>query len=162
MALLDEDQRRRARLRNILQSLALIAGIGAITAISAYTLFGVDGVVWGLILVGIFAVIGPRVAPEAIMAIFHARPLDRASGSNILQIVRTLAERAGLQTIPRVYLIPSSTLNALAVGTPDHYALGVTEGLLQRLNVREFAGVVAHEITHIRNNDIWVMSLADM
>jgi heat shock protein HtpX len=59
-------------------------------------------------------------------------------------------------------VIPSPTLNAFAVGTPSHYSLGVTEGLLRRLDVRELAGVLAHEITHVRNNDIWVMSLADI
>ncbi|HXW22084.1 MAG TPA: hypothetical protein VEK14_04180, partial [Rhodomicrobium sp.] len=65
MAHLDEEQRRRARLRNIAQSFALIGGIGIITALSAYTLFGQPGVVWALIFVGVFSLIGPRVAPDA-------------------------------------------------------------------------------------------------
>jgi heat shock protein HtpX len=162
MAYLDEDQHRRARLRNIAQSVALIAGIGAITALSAYTLFGSGGIVWALTLVGFFALIGPRVAPDAIMRMFNARPIDPSRGAEILRIVRTLSERAELPAIPRLYVIPSATLNAFAIGTPSRYSIGVTEGLLQRLDTRELAGVLAHEIAHVRNNDVWVMSLADI
>jgi heat shock protein HtpX len=54
------------------------------------------------------------------------------------------------------------TLNAFATGTPDKAVVGITEGLLRRLSLRELAGVLAHEISHIRNNDLAVMSLADV
>ena len=52
MAYLDEEQRRRARVRNVAQSFVLVGGIGAITALSAYVLFGQTGIVWALIVVG--------------------------------------------------------------------------------------------------------------
>ena len=162
MAYLDEEQRRRARLRNIAQSFALVGGIGIITALSAYTLFGQTGIVWALVFVGVFALIGPRVAPDAIMRMFHARPIDGSYGGEIVRLVQALSQRAGLKAAPRLYLVPSQTMNAFAVGTPSRYSLGVTEGLLRRLEFRELAGVLAHEITHVRNNDIWVMSLADI
>ncbi len=162
MAYLDEEQRNRARVRNIAQSIALVGGIGAISALSAYELFGRDGVFWAVILVGVFALIGPRVAPDAIMRMFKATPIDPRRGGDLFAIVQALSKRAGLSAPPQLYVIPSPTLNAFAVGTPSHYSLGVTEGLLRRLDFRELAGVLAHELTHIRNNDIWVMSLADM
>ena len=162
MAYLDEDQQRRARLRNVRQSLVLVGGIGAITALSAYALFGQTGVVWALILVGAFSLIGPRVAPDTIMRMFKARPVDPAHGGDIMRLVQALSQRAGLKTPPRLYVIPSQTVNAFAVGTPSRYSLGITDGLLRRLEPRELAGVLAHEITHVRNNDIWVMSLADI
>ena len=54
------------------------------------------------------------------------------------------------------------TLNAFATGTPDKAVIGITEGLLRRLSLRELAGVLAHEISHVRNNDLAVMSLADV
>ena len=76
MAYLDEEQHRHARLRNIAQSFALVGGIGIITALSAYTLFGQAGVVWALVIIGVFSLIGPRVAPDAIMRMFKARPID--------------------------------------------------------------------------------------
>ena len=162
MAYLDEEQRRRARLRNIAQSFALVGGIGVITALSAYTLFGQTGVAWALVFVGVFSLIGPRVAPDTIMRMFNARPIDPSRGADIVRLVQLLSERAGLKTVPRLYVVPSQTMNAFAVGTLSRYSLGVTEGLLRRLDSRELAGVLAHEIAHVRNNDIWVMSLADI
>ena len=54
------------------------------------------------------------------------------------------------------------TLNAFATGTPQKAMIGMTEGLLRRLKLSEFAGVLAHEISHIRNNDLAVMTLADV
>jgi heat shock protein HtpX len=162
MPYLDESQRSRARLRNIVQSFTLIAGIGVITAVSAYTLLGRESMVWALILFAFFSLAGPRVAPDAIIRMFNAKPVDAANGAPLLAIVRTLAVRAHLPAVPRVYLIPSATLNAFAIGTPERCIIGVTAGLLDRLDGRELAGVLAHEITHVSNNDIWVMSLADI
>ena len=137
-------------------------GIGVITALSAYTLFGQTGVAWALVFVGVFSLIGPRVAPDTIMRMFNARPIDPSRGAEIVRLVQSLSERAGLKAAPRLYVVPSQTMNAFAVGTPSRYSLGVTEGLLRRLDFRELAGALAHEITHVRNNDIWAMSLADI
>jgi heat shock protein HtpX len=53
-------------------------------------------------------------------------------------------------------------VNAFAVGSPEHSAIGITAGLLRGLDRRELAGVLAHEISHIRRRDTWVMSLADL
>jgi heat shock protein HtpX len=63
--------------------------------------------------------------------------------------------------MPRLYYVPSSMLNAFAVGRPDDAAIALTDGLLRTLSLRELSGVVAHEISHIRNNDLWIMGLAD-
>jgi heat shock protein HtpX len=96
------------------------------------------------------------------MRLYRAQPLDPRLGDQINDIVAALANRAGLTSAPRVYVIPSMTLNAFAAGTPTHAVIGITEGLLRRLTMREIAGVLAHEISHIRNNDLWVMGLADL
>lgn len=162
MAYLDENQRRRARARNVSQSILLTVGIGAITALSAYIAFGSEGIVWAVVFICVFALVGPRIAPDAIMRMFNAKPIDPASGREIVELVRALSERAGLRAAPQLYVIPSPTLNAFAIGTPASYSIGITDGLLRRLNLKELGGVLAHEITHVRNNDIWVMSLADI
>lgn len=162
MAYLNEEQRRRARARNVAQSIALVCGIGLITAASAFALFGETGVIWAVGFVLLLALVGPRIAPEAILRMFNARPVDPARAHGLMGLVRDLAARAGLPAVPRVYIIPSPTLNAFAVGTPSRCFVGITEGLLSRLDQREVAGVLAHEIAHVRNNDIWVMSLADV
>jgi heat shock protein HtpX len=97
-----------------------------------------------------------------LMGMYRARPLDPRNGGSILHIADVLSDRAELPAPPRVYVIPSMTLNAFATGTPQKSIIGVTEGLLRRLTLNELAGVLAHEISHIRNNDLAVMSLADV
>jgi heat shock protein HtpX len=76
-------------------------------------------------------------------------------------IVDELARRARIPT-PSLHYVPSRLLNAFAVGNRSRSAIGVTDGLLRSLNLRELAGVLAHEISHIRHNDMWVMGLADV
>jgi heat shock protein HtpX len=92
---------------------------------------------------------------------YRATRLDPRQGGQITHIVGVLARRAGLTSAPSLYLIPSMTLNAFATGTPQKAAIGITEGLLRRLSLRELAGVLAHELSHVRNNDLAVMGLAD-
>jgi heat shock protein HtpX len=158
---LNEEARRAHKRRNIIHSALLLSGIGGVLAISQLMLFGPLGLVWAaLLLTGVF-MLGPRIPPEVIMRMYRARPVDPRMGGQISHIVEALAERAELPARPRLYVIPSMTLNAFATGTPDHAAIGVTEGLLRRLSMREIAGVLAHEMSHIRNNDLWVMGLAD-
>jgi heat shock protein HtpX len=79
----------------------------------------------------------------------------------LVQAVKILAERASLLHTPSLYYVPSSSLNAFTTGTANESAIAVTDGLLRRLNLRELAGVLAHEISHIANRDLRVMSLAD-
>jgi heat shock protein HtpX len=64
--------------------------------------------------------------------------------------------------VPRLYCVPSRVLNAFAVGNRQRAAVALTGGLVQSPEFRELAGVLAHEISHIRNNDLWVMGVADM
>ena len=70
--------------------------------------------------------------------------------------------RAELKAKPTLYVIPSLTLNAFATGSPGHAAIGITEGLVRKLSMKEVAAVLAHEISHIRNNDLTVMAIADI
>jgi len=73
-----------------------------------------------------------------------------------------LARRSGLARYPPLYYIPSSVMNAFTVGKRDNAAIGVTDGILRKLTLRELAGVLAHEISHLRNGDLRVMTLADV
>lgn len=159
---LDERARRAASARNALHSVALVAGIGLVMGTCAYIVWEGRGVLWtfGAVLALLF--IGPRFAPEMVMRAFKARPLPPHQAPDLYEVVRVLALRAGLPTIPRLYVIPSRTLNAFAVGQPDSSSLAITEGMLETLDIEELAGVLAHEISHVRNNDLWIMGLADI
>lgn len=159
---LDERARRAASARNALHSAALVAGMGLIMGVCAYILWDGRGVLWTFAGVLALLFIGPRIAPEMVMRAFKARPLPPHRAPILLELVKTLAERAGLPAIPRLYIIPSHTLNAFAVGQPEASSLAVTEGMLEALDIEELAGVFAHEISHVRNNDLWIMGLADI
>jgi heat shock protein HtpX len=157
----ETEARVAANTRNILQSVILVGGIGAIMALCAYVLWGRSGVVWGFVLIGGLLLISPRIAPEIIMRMYGARRIGPAEGASVLRIVEELAKRAGLAAAPHVYVIPSPIINAFATGVQSDSLLAVTQGLLNRLDGRELIGVLAHEMAHIRHNDLWIMSLAD-
>jgi len=159
-SLLDENS--RPKLRNVFHSFVLVGGIAALTALCAWLLFGGAGVVWTFVSVALILLLGPRVAPEAIMRMYHAQRVPPEQGGALMRIVNALARRAGLEAQPKVYVIPSKMMNAFATGQRDDASLAVTTGLLNRLNTRELAGVLAHEISHIRNGDLWIMGVADI
>lgn len=158
---LDAERQTEHRAHNLLHSTLMIGGIGLLMLISSFLIASWLGVVFALLSVAVLALLGPRVAPEAVMRLYRARPVDQRYGAQLLRIVEVLSDRAELPATPRLFVVPSSTLNAFASGTPDRAAIAVTEGLLRRLTLREVAGVIAHEMSHIRNRDLFVMGLAD-
>ena len=160
-SLLDEKTRRAHKMRNRLHSLLLLLGIGVVLSLSAMLVWGPSGVVWALLAVAFLVFFAPRLPPEAVMRMYRATEVHPRSAGQVGRILEILSERAGLRKRPRLFVIPSSTLNAFATGSPDNANIAVTAGLLRTLNLRELAGVLAHEVSHIRNNDLWVMGLAD-
>jgi len=150
------------KLRNVIHSVVLVGGIAGLTALCAYILFGSAGVVWTFVSVALVLLVGPRIAPEAIMRMYRARRLPADSGGAIPRMVAALTRRAGLEAVPKVYIIPSQMMNAFATGRRDDASIGLTTGLVNRLNTRELAAVLAHEMSHIRNGDLWIMGVADV
>ena len=159
---LDPNAQRAHKARNTLHSALMVGGLGLLAGFSAWLMWGAMGVAVTLAVVGVVYAFAPRLPPEMIMRFYRARQLDPRHGGQIVHIVDVLSDRAELPAAPRVYVIPSMTLNAFATGTPQNAVIGITEGLLRRLSISELAGVLAHEISHIRNNDLAVMGLADM
>jgi len=158
---LDQQTLREHKARNFLHSVLLIGGIGAILALATYLIWGITGMLVAFVCVGIIAATATRVPPEALMRLYRAR-LVQPDESQLSYLVDELAIRAELPARPQLYVIPSATLNAFATGSPERSAIGITEGLLRRLTLREINGVLAHEMSHIRNNDVWLMGIADV
>ncbi len=158
----DDASHRAHKTRNQLHSALLVGGLGLVTAFSAWLLWSWTGVLVTLLCIAALYVFAPRLPPEMIMSMYRARPLDASQSGQILYIVQELSRRAKLPAVPEVYVIPSMTLNAFATGTPDKAVIGITEGLLRRLSLRELTGVMAHELSHVRSGDLAVMSLADV
>jgi heat shock protein HtpX len=91
-----------------------------------------------------------------------ARPVDRSEAPELYRDIEEIAGRAGVP-MPKVYLIPSEQPNAFATGrNPKNAVIAVTEGLLRYLPRDQVKGVLAHEMGHVANRDILVMTIAAM
>jgi heat shock protein HtpX len=97
---------------------------------------------------------------KIVLKMYGAREVSPHEAPELHQLVQRLAQRAGIP-MPRVYIIPSDAPNAFATGrNPQHGAVAVTEGILRMLDTDELAGVLAHELGHIRNRDTLIMTVA--
>ncbi len=97
---------------------------------------------------------------KIVLAMHRAQPVDQNSNPRLYNIVYELAQKAGLP-VPRVYIIPDMAPNAFATGrSPSHAAVAVTQGLLEMMDDEELRGVLAHELSHIKNRDILIGSIA--
>jgi heat shock protein HtpX len=97
---------------------------------------------------------------KMVLAAYGAQPIDEAAAPRLYAIVRRLATRAGIP-MPRVYLVPSETPNAFATGrNPQHAVVAVTEGIMRILDEEELEGVLAHELSHVKNRDVLISTIA--
>ena len=159
---LDERQRRAHKLRNWLHTWLLVSGSILLLVTMTWLLAGGTGLVWIAIAGGLALLSASRITPDLILRLYRARPLPANVFREGNELVAALSARAGLSKPPRLYYVASSNMNAFAVGRPENAAIAVTDGLIRGLNLRQFAGVMAHEISHIRNGDVKVMAIADM
>jgi heat shock protein HtpX len=89
-----------------------------------------------------------------------ARPISREESPRLYAVMERLAAKANLP-VPRLYMIPQAAPNAFATGrNPSHASVAVTQGLMQLMNDDELEGVIAHELSHVRNYDILTSSIA--
>ena len=97
---------------------------------------------------------------KLVIAQYDARPVDAGSAPQLYGIVQSLARRAQLP-MPRVYVVDTALPNAFATGrNPEHAAVCVTTGLMEMLTPREVAGVLGHEMSHVKHNDILISTIA--
>lgn len=97
---------------------------------------------------------------KLVIAQYDARPVDAGSAPQLYGIVQNLARRAQLP-MPRVYVVDTALPNAFATGrNPEHAAVCVTTGLMEMLTPREVAGVLGHEMSHVKHNDILISTIA--
>src|SRR5262245_31893754 len=96
---------------------------------------------------------------KMVLSMYGAREVDERSAPELYAMVRRLAQNAGIP-MPRVYIMENAQPNAFATGrNPEHGAVAVTTGLLNTLNQDELAGVIAHELGHIRHRDTLLMTI---
>lgn len=153
---------RRHAFVNRLQSVLLLSFMAGFLALLGYLVGGGEGLAYlsafGLLLL----LMNPVASPWLVLRLYRARPLRPAEAPTLYALLRELSRRAELPTLPTLHYVPSPLVNAFTVGGVRNAAIALTEGLLLTLDGREIAGVLAHEISHIRNGDLRVMGLADL
>ena len=151
------------------RSFILIWGMFLILAVLGWGLgAGIGGPQYGpigvMVAAGIFLVqllIYMAGAESVLLAGTGARELTRDDSPRLFNIVEEMKIASGLEHMPRIYLIDDPAPNAFAIGRkPEKAAIGVTSGLMYRLNRDELQGVIAHEIGHIKNMDVQFITLA--
>ncbi len=153
---------RNHRLANALQTALLLGAMLAFMGLLGFLLAGLAGILWALLFGLLLYGASRAVAPGLVLRLYRARLLAVDEAPGLYRLVQALAGRAGLERLPLLYYVPSSMLNAFTVDVGKGAAIGVTDGLLRHLDGRELAGVLAHEIGHIRHRDVAVMGLADV
>lgn len=152
---------RRHRLSNVAQSLLLLAAMAALLSALGAVLLGDAGIAVALGVVVALIVFGAGVSPAVILRMYGARALGPRDAPELHAMLAALAERAGVPP-PRLYYLPSRLINAFAVGRRGDAAIAVSDALLRHLTPAEVHAVLAHEVSHIRHGDMWVMALADL
>jgi heat shock protein HtpX len=144
---------------NTLRTTVLLAGLTALFMAVGYDIGGTSGMVVAFLFAAATNVFSYWNSDKMVLRMQNAVPIERSRVPQLYDMVDVLSQRAGLPT-PAVYLIQSDQPNAFATGrNPQNAAVAVSSGLLQQLETREVAAVVAHELAHIRNRDTLTMTI---
>lgn len=162
MSELNHHQLRQHRLRNSLQSLLLILALGGLCAWLAWFIGGGPLALFTAIFIMFSYRLNPIASPQMAIRLFRGQPLTPAQAPELYRLLHQLATRAGLKHLPLLFYLPSDVMNAFTTGTPRQAAIGLSDGLLRRMERRELVAVLAHELMHIVNQDIRMMAFADL
>ena len=144
----------------VLRTAFLLTALTLLLIILGQALGGANGMKMAL---G-FAIVGNAVAyffsDKIALWSSGAKPISRQALPRLYEVMERLAAKANLP-VPKLFLVPEAAPNAFATGrSPRHASVAVTQGLLQLLNDDELEGVIAHELSHVRNYDILISSIA--
>jgi len=159
---LDSARLARFRRRNRLQAAGLLAVLAAVLVAIADLLAGGPGVAIALGIVVGAAVLAPRAAPELMLRVLRARPLDRWRHPAIYDRLDRVAIRAGLDRLPGLVVVPSVEPVAFSLATRRGPVVGLSTGALETLGLREMTAVLAHEVAHLASGDSAIMALSEV
>lgn len=144
---------------NYLRTAILLAGLTAIFLFVGYMLGGESGMAIAFVVAVGMNFFAYWSSDKIVLRMYGAREVDRSSGADLYGMVEQMAQNAELP-MPRVYIIDNPQPNAFATGrNPENAAVAATTGLLNRLTSEEVAGVMAHELAHVKNRDTLIMTI---
>ncbi len=145
---------------NMFKTAFLLAILTAMMVLIGGAIGGERGMLTAFILALVMNLGSYWFSDKIVLAMYGAQRIDEAQAPRVYAIVRRLATRAGIP-MPPVYMIPTETPNAFATGrNPEHAAVAVTEGILRILDEDELEGVLAHELSHVKNRDVLISTIA--
>lgn len=145
---------------NTIKLVLLLSSLAGILMIIGYFVAGKAGVVIAFVLSMVLKFGSYWYSDQLVLKMSGAQEVTEASAPQLYATVRTLADKANLP-MPRVYIMQQDSPNAFATGrNPEHAAVAVTTGIMKILNKDELSGVIAHELSHIRNRDTLIGTVA--
>ena len=145
---------------NRLRTTILLAALTALVVWIGQMFGGPNGAVIALVFAGVMNFFSYWFSDKIVLRMYGAQEISQNEDPELFDIVRELTVKDGLP-MPRVYVIPEETPNAFATGrNPEHAAVAVTQGIRRILDRRELAGVLGHELSHVKHRDILVSSIA--
>ncbi|HBF97556.1 MAG TPA: zinc metalloprotease HtpX [Alphaproteobacteria bacterium] len=144
---------------NYFRTSVLLAAMTALFLGIGYMLGGEAGMLIALAIAGGMNIFAYWNSDKMVLRMHGAREVDENTAPDYVRMVRLMAKNAGLP-MPRTYIIDTPQPNAFATGrNPENAAVAATTGLLRMLSPEEVAGVMAHELAHIRNRDTLIMTI---
>jgi len=145
---------------NVFKTGLLLAVLTAMLVLIGGAVGGRQGMLVAFVVAVVMNFVSYWFSDKMVLAAYGAQPIEEAAAPRLYAIVHRLATRAGIP-MPRVYLIPSETPNAFATGrNPEHAVVAVTEGIMRILDEEELEGVLAHELSHVKNRDVLISTIA--
>src|SRR5580658_2269661 len=138
----------------------LLTALTLILVFGGEAIAGRQGMTFGLVIAFFMNGIAYFFSDKIALASSGARPVTREQAPRLYEVMERLASKGNLP-MPKLYVIPQAAPNAFATGrNPSHASVAATEGLLELMNDDELEGVIAHELSHVRNYDILTTSIA--
>jgi len=154
---------------NQIRSVVLTIGMGALLILIGYFLglYFFDSAIAGLVIAilvwAVLSLIGYFQGDSILLNMSRAKKIRRDDHPRLYNVVEEMKIASGLEKMPDIYIIDDPSLNAFATGRdPKRASVAITSGLLQKLNRDELQGVIAHEISHIKNRDVLLMAMCSI
>jgi heat shock protein HtpX len=144
----------------VLRTGAILILLSIVLVVAGAALGGRGGMQIALVIAAVMNFVSYFFSDKIALASSGAQPVSREQLPRLYQVMERLAAKANIP-VPRLYVVPDAAPNAFATGrSPNHASVAVTQGLLQIMNDDELEGVIAHELSHVRNYDILTSSIA--
>ena len=145
---------------NQIKTTFLLASLSGLLLLIGYWLGGYNGIFIAFILSMFINFVMYFYSDKLVLKMYGAKPLDQEQYEHVYEIVSELTQEMKIP-MPKLWYIPTEMANAFATGrNPQHASVAVTKGILDILDVHELRGVLAHELSHVKNRDILIATIA--